>query len=161
MDLNRQGGYKDAAATDGHEFIRRRQEVRRRRIELSSADMQRLRSIVGSRAASLRDREHLLDLQEEIDHAKVVDEDDIAADVVTMQSEVRVRDGRTGVARDYTLVSPSQADLAAGRLSVLAPLGTALLGYREGDEVEWQMPGGLRLLRIEKVRRQPRVAAHG
>jgi regulator of nucleoside diphosphate kinase len=127
--------------------------MRSRRIELSRADLQRLRSILDPRKASRQDREHLLDLQQEIDEARIVDTDDIDADVVTMQSEVRVRDRTTGVSRDYRLVSPAHADLAAGRLSVLAPLGTALLGYREGDEVEWQMPGGPRLVRIEKVSR--------
>ena len=58
----------------------------------------------------------------------------------------------SGERREYTLTYPAEADVAAGRISVLAPLGTALLGYREGDEFEWQMPGGLRRLRIEKVR---------
>ena len=127
--------------------------MRPRRIELSRADLQRLRSILDVRNTSLHDREHLLDLQQEIDEARIVDTDDIDADVVTMHSEVRVRDRTTGVSRDYTLVTPAHADLAAGRLSVLAPLGTALLGYREGDEVEWQMPGGPRLMRIERVSR--------
>ena len=127
--------------------------MRPRRIELSRTDLQRLRSILDPRKAALKDREHLLDLQQEIDEARIVDADDIDADVVTMQSEVRVRDRMTGVSRDYRLVSPAHADLAAGRLSVLAPLGTALLGYREGDEVEWQMPGGPRLVQIEKVSR--------
>lgn len=123
-----------------------------KRIVLSKPDLARLRAILGSRdGASLRDRTHLLDLQDEVERASVVDADEIATNVVTMQSEVRVRDIETGVLREYTLVSPSQADVASGRLSVLAPLGTALLGYREGDEMQWQMPGGLRRLRIEKV----------
>jgi regulator of nucleoside diphosphate kinase len=127
--------------------------MRRRRIELSRMDLQRLRAILDPRKASFQDREHLLDLQQEIDEARIVDTEDMDADIVTMQSQVRVRDDVTGVSRDYRLVSPANADLAAGRLSVLAPLGTALLGYREGDEVEWQMPGGPRLVRIEKVSR--------
>jgi regulator of nucleoside diphosphate kinase len=61
---------------------------------------------------------------------------------------------------ERALIAEPEADLNAGRISVLAPLGTALLGYREGDEVEWQMPGGLRQLRIERVRRltEDRVA---
>ena len=54
--------------------------------------------------------------------------------------------------REITLVYPHEAEAASGRISVLAPLGTALLGYREGDEVEWLMPGGMRRLRIESVR---------
>lgn len=123
-----------------------------KRIVLSKPDFVRLRAILGSRdGASLRDRTHLLDLQDEVERASVVDAYEIATNVVTMQSEVCVRDIATGVLREYTLVSPSQADVASGHLSVLAPLGTALLGYREGDEVQWQMPGGPRRLRIEKV----------
>lgn len=125
---------------------------RNSRIVLIEPDVQRLRAILGSRSGSLRDRAHLVDLYEELERARVVDAEEIAADVVTMQAEVCVRDSETGVSREYTLVSPTQADLASGRISVLAPLGTALLGYREGDEVEWQMPGGVRRLRIERVR---------
>ena len=53
---------------------------------------------------------------------------------------------------NYTLVWPSQADAAKRRISVLAPMGTALLGCRAGDRVEWQMPGGLVRLTIEEVR---------
>jgi regulator of nucleoside diphosphate kinase len=125
------------------------------RIVLIKPDVERLRAILGARSGSLRDRAHLLDLQDELERASVVGADEIAADVVTLQSEVRVRDIETGVLREYTLVSPSQANLASGHISVLAPLGTALLGYREGDEVEWQMPGGLRRLQIEKVMQPP------
>jgi regulator of nucleoside diphosphate kinase len=161
MDLNRYPTYKRPCGYDSYEFTRRRHPVTRRRIELSRADLHRLRSILGTRTPSARDREHLLDLQQEIDEARIVEAHDIAHDVVTMQSDVRVHDAATGVSSDYRLVSPAQADLAAGRLSVLAPLGTALLGYREGDEVEWQMPGGVRLVRIEKVSRSAEVALDG
>ena len=125
-----------------------------RRIVLSRPDVERLRAILGACNESLRDRAHFVDLQDELERASVVGADEIAADVVTLQSEVRVRDIETDASCEYTLESPSQANLASGHISVLAPLGTALLGYREGDEVEWQMPGGLRRLRIEKVTQQ-------
>jgi regulator of nucleoside diphosphate kinase len=111
-----------------------------------------LHAILGAYRGSLRDRAHLEDLYEELEQARILDEVWITPDIVTIESEVRVRDSATGVSSDYVLVPPSQADLAAGHISVLAPLGTALLGYREGDEVEWQMPGGVRRLRIENVR---------
>jgi regulator of nucleoside diphosphate kinase len=65
---------------------------------------------------------------------------------------VQVRDLDSGVRRVYTLVLPSQADVTRGSISILAPLGTALLGYRAGDEVEWRMPGGPVRLTIEEVR---------
>jgi regulator of nucleoside diphosphate kinase len=67
----------------------------------------------------------------------------------------------SGERRDLVLAFPWQADISAQRISVLAPLGTALLGYREGDEVEWVMPGGLRRLRIEKVHQASRTDASG
>ena len=69
-----------------------------------------------------------------------------------MYSRVVVTDLTGGSRRAITLVYPHEADPAAGKISVLAPLGTALLGYREGDHVEWLMPGGIRRLRIENVR---------
>lgn len=127
------------------------------RIVLSRPDLHRLRAILGSHRGSLRDRAHLDDLHEELEQARILDEDHIAPDIVTIGSKVRVRDSATEVSVDYVLVPPSQANLAAGYISVLAPLGTALLGYREGDEVEWQMPGGVRRLRIEKVRQAERI----
>lgn len=126
------------------------------RIVLSRSDVHRLRAILGAHRGSLRDRMHMNDLFEELEQARILDEDHMTADIVTIDSEVRVRDSATGVSDDYVLVPPAQADLATSRVSVLAPLGTALLGYREGDEVEWPMPGGVRRLRIEKVRQPQR-----
>lgn len=130
--------------------------VRNSRIVLSKPDVHRLRAILGARRGSLHDRAHLQDLHEELERARIVDEDGITPDIVTIESEARVRDSATGASSDYVLVPPARADLAAGYLSVLAPLGTALLGCREGDEVEWQMPGGVRKLRIESVRQPQR-----
>jgi regulator of nucleoside diphosphate kinase len=121
------------------------------RIVVTRSDLKRLRAILGSRGISVRDREHLLDLSVELDRAHVVHDDEMPSDVVTLQSQVRVRDPETGTPSNYTVVSPAQADVSSGHVSVLAPLGTALLGYREGDEVEWQMPGGIRRLWIERV----------
>jgi regulator of nucleoside diphosphate kinase len=113
--------------------------------------------MLGSRRAAARDREHFLDLREELEQARIVDVEEIPADVVTLHSEVCVRDNDTGVSAVYTVVLPAEANLASGRVSVLAPLGTALLGYREGDYIEWQMPGGVRRLRIQRVRQQSRL----
>jgi regulator of nucleoside diphosphate kinase len=132
---------------------------RDKRIVLTRPDLERLRGILGSRNGSPRDREHFLDLREEIDRARIVGAEEVTPVVVTLQSEVRVRDSETGIPSDYTVVSPAHADVRSGHVSVLAPLGTALLGYREGDEVEWQMPGGVRRLQIERVRQPRRIAA--
>lgn len=123
-----------------------------KRIVLSKQDLLRLRALLGTYASlSAMDRENLLDLRDEIERAAIVEMEQLPADVVTLDSSVRVRDIETNLRTTYQLVLPSQANLANGRVSVLAPLGTALLGFREGDEVEWTMPGGLRRLRIEAV----------
>lgn len=133
--------------------------ARNNRIVITRPDLERLRAILGSRNGSPRDREHLLDLREELDQARIVGAQEVPSDVVTLESKVRVRDREMGTPSDYTVVSPAHADVSAGYISVLAPLGTALLGYREGDEVEWQMPGGVRRLQIERVRQPQRIAA--
>jgi regulator of nucleoside diphosphate kinase len=129
------------------------------RIVLSRPDVERLRSILRSRNGSVQDHEYLINLRDELDQARVVAQHEIPRDVVTLQSQVRVRDCATGESNNYTIVSPTHANVRLGQLSVLAPLGTALLGYRMGDEVEWSMPGGVRRLRIESVR-QPKHEHH-
>lgn len=124
-----------------------------RSIVVAEADARRLRGLLAARREStLRDEAHLHELEAELERAVLVARHEIPAEVVTMDSVVSVLDLFSGERGEYTLVYPAEANLAAGRISVLAPLGTALLGYREGDELEWLMPGGLRFLRIEKVR---------
>lgn len=101
-----------------------------------------------------------MSLGDEIERATEVDPSDMPSDVVTLNSTTRVTDLESGEARDYTVVMPGEADYEAGRISVLAPLGTALLGYRVGDEIEWEVPRGVRRLRIDAVLFQPEAAAH-
>ena len=123
------------------------------RIVMSRQDASRLRSLVASEKSRRgQDREHLADLEHELDRANVVEGQMLPNDRVAVNSTVRVRDLDSGTSHDYTLVWPSHADGAQRRISVLAPMGTALLGCRAGDRVEWQMPGGLVRLVIEEVR---------
>jgi regulator of nucleoside diphosphate kinase len=126
---------------------------RKRSIVVAEPDARRIRGLLTARReSSPHDEAHLHELESELERAALVARDQIPAEVVTMDSVVSVLDLSSGERREYTLVYPAEANLVAGRISVLAPLGTALLGYREGDELEWLMPGGLRWLRIEKVR---------
>ena|SRR3569833_3840382 len=120
-------------------------------ILITELDAAKLRGLLAAFATVHRDQRHLEELASELERAVVVDLDDLPRNVVTMHARVRVADLATGERQELVLVFPTQADMAARRLSVLAPIGTALLGYREGDEVEWRTPGGLRRLRIEKV----------
>jgi regulator of nucleoside diphosphate kinase len=94
----------------------------------------------------------------ELRRARVVPRVQLPPDVVTMNSTVRLRDLETGEEETYTLVYPADADIEENKLSVLAPVGTALLGYRVGDVVEWPVPAGVSRFRIEGVLPRPRSA---
>ena len=96
----------------------------------------------GMGRASFRDRGHLTQLQSELERALVLAADEVPAGVVTIDSLVRVVDLDSGKRSVLTLVLPHEAEVAERRISVLAPIGTALLGFRAGDDVEWVMPGG-------------------
>lgn len=102
-----------------------------------------------------RDIGHLRDLGEELERAKVVESTEVPPNVVTMNSTVRISDLETGEQFTYTLVYPDRANIDEGRLSILAPVATALLGYRMGDVVEWPVPAGIRRMRIEELLFQP------
>jgi regulator of nucleoside diphosphate kinase len=130
-------------------------------IELTRNDVQRLRELLASPdARGVTNRTSLDRLRHELDRAHIVSAHEVGRRVVTMQSRVVLRDEETRESYTYTLVHPEHADHDAGRLSVLAPIGTAILGYREGDVVEWQVPAGIRRIRIQKVLYQPEAAGH-
>lgn len=93
-------------------------------------------------------------LHDELDRAIVVPAERMPADVVTMHARCVYRDERTGEQREVELVYPEEADPAAGRVSVLAPVGSALLGVAVGDSIEWDFPDGrTHRLHIERVSR--------
>ena len=126
--------------------------MQNRTIFITEADGNKLTNLLEARKRlSTLDQEHLWMLEKELDRAEVVNSEDISPDVITMHSQVRIKDLDTGKETDYTLVFPADADISRNRISVLAPIGTALLGYREGDVIEWRVPGGLRKLRVERV----------
>jgi regulator of nucleoside diphosphate kinase len=100
----------------------------------------------------------LAPLRRELQEGEVVAPTRVPKDVVTMRSRVRVRDVRARESETYTLVYPDEANFDEGRLSVLAPMGTALIGAREGSVVAFDAPGGRRRLKIVKVLYQPEAA---
>lgn len=133
----------------------------REQILITREDKKRLQRILPRLAGGeYADREDLVLLAEEIERATEVEPDDMPPDVLTLNSTARVLDLESGESKDYTIVMPGEANYEAGRISVLAPLGTALLGYRVGDEIEWEVPRGVRRLRIDAVLFQPEAAAH-
>lgn len=121
-------------------------------IFVAENDAVRLRGLLAAGSSARRDQDHFDGLAAELERALILEAEHVPSDVITMHARATVLDLASGKRRELTLVFPWQADVSAARISVLAPLGTALLGYRVGDEVEWAMPGGLRRLRIESVR---------
>jgi regulator of nucleoside diphosphate kinase len=102
------------------------------------------------------------DLQEEMDRAQIVPSERISPLVVTMNSRVKYLDEATRQLKDVMLVFPKDADISEGKVSVLAPVGVALLGSSVGQTVECTVPHGeTKTLKIVDVRFQPEAVAHG
>lgn len=131
-----------------------------RTIHVTQHDMERLRALIASTnggRGDVRDRPYLATLARELDQAVVVGPDEVPPDVVTMNSRARLRDGRrTWI---MTLVFPEDAVPEEGAISVLAPLGAAILGCRVGQTVSFRVPGGAELAcDILSVLYQPEAA---
>ncbi len=128
-------------------------------IVITESDYARLQRLIeSSRRFKPRDVQHLDALEQELERATIARAEEVPDDVVTMNSRVRVEDLDSGHVYAYQIVFPKDADLAKNRISVLAPIGTALLGYGVGTTVEWQVPSGMRRLRILEVEYQPEAA---
>jgi len=121
-------------------------------LRISSSDHERLRLLVAAVIQSQpRLREKLEPLRAELERAIVLPAEVIPATVVVMGSKVEIEDRESGEVDTYTLVYPDQADATAGRLSILAPIGTAIIGFAQGDTFAWRTPGGTRQLLIRRV----------
>jgi regulator of nucleoside diphosphate kinase len=127
-------------------------------IYLTQDDLDRLLALVDAYPGK-----RFEDLEAELLRANVVPRADIPADVVTMNSRVVFENEATGERREVTLVYPGSANIDAGRISVLTPAGTALLGLRAGQSIEWALPGGEKQrYRVAGVPYQPEAAGeHG
>lgn len=130
-----------------------------KKIQVTKNDFEKLKKFVkAARSMAGKNMQLLQALNEELERAEVVEPEKISADVVTMNSEVIVKDIVTGEEDAYKIVFPEYADISEGKISVVAPLGCALLGYRIHDEIEMITPGGSRRVRVEKILYQPEAA---
>jgi regulator of nucleoside diphosphate kinase len=130
-------------------------------IVITSFDLQRLQKQIETFEESGRfpqDAEYIETLKTELAKATVVDPAQVPDDVITMNSCVQLKDLDTKRQLEYTLVFPEKADSADRKVSILAPLGTALIGYRVGDTIEFKAPAGLRRLRVLGIIYQPEAA---
>lgn len=128
------------------------------RIQVTEADHQRLISLINT-WPDARDRDAADALADELDRAEVVPLERIAGNVVTMNSRVVFEDLETGATREVVLVYPQASDVEQGRISVLAPVGSALIGLSVGQTIDWPLPRGqVKRLRIVDVLYQPEEA---
>ncbi|MEO6270457.1 MAG: nucleoside diphosphate kinase regulator [Lautropia sp.] len=112
-------------------------------IYLTQVDLDRLFDLVQTYGPGVGPgADRLQQLESELVRAVVVPRDKIPKDVVTMNSRVVFEDETTGEKREITLVYPKQADIGSGKVSVLVPVGTALLGVKVGQSIDWELPNG-------------------
>jgi len=130
-------------------------------ILITEANLKRLEGIIQyAPISNEHQKDNLERLSEDLERATVVDSKDIPPDVVTINSTLQIRDLDSGEEMMFTVVLPSNADVSQGRISLLAPVGSAVVGYRSGDVVEWCVPAGLKRLKIERVLYQPEAAGN-
>jgi len=130
-----------------------------RSVSITQFDLKRLEELLAVAGEfNYRDRKDLKRLLEELRRGELVDSREVASTVVTMNSRVRLRDLDTDEQMEYTLVFPKDSDIETGRISVMSPIGTAILGYSVGDTIEWTVPAGKRRIKVEALPYQPEAA---
>jgi regulator of nucleoside diphosphate kinase len=125
-------------------------------ILITEKDLLRIRNIL-----SFQNSEEFENLEIELDRAKIITDANVPPDLVTMNSTVKFLNVQDNKEMSITIVYPNEANFADGKISVLASLGSALIGLREGQEINWMFPDGkTRTLRILKVVYQPEANGH-
>jgi regulator of nucleoside diphosphate kinase len=117
---------------------------------ISAADRDRLLPVIDQHDTPAAEA-----LEAELLRATIVPPEEVPADVVTLHGDVVYEDLSTGQRRTVRVVLPREADPRRGWISVLAPVGSALLGLRVGQEIDWPLPGGARRIRVVEL---PRAA---
>jgi len=105
----------------------------------------------GGFGKSAFDRRNAEGLQAELKKAKLVNKNDFPLDVVRLNSRVTIKADDKEEIMEFKLVTPDKANIKENRISVMAPVGTALIGFRKGQRVKWQVPAGKRTFTILEV----------
>lgn len=119
------------------------------RIQKAINDAKQSRSLQASEAGNLL---------KELKSAKIVEPSEIPANIVTMNSIVKVSFLNTNKTVQFQIAYPQEANLKEHKISILSPIATALIGYKIGDEIEWIVPAGLTKIKIEEIIYQPEAA---
>ena len=128
-------------------------------IIITASDHAELSSVIAfTGKVSLRVKWELRLLENELKRARIVASEEVPPDVITMNTRAELLDLESGERMEFTLVLPIDENINDGKISVLAPLGTAMLGYSVGDEFVWHVPHGLRRLKVIKLHFQPEAS---
>src|SRR4051794_37470696 len=131
--------------------------MKAKKIHITEYDRERLERLL-ERPPFQASTGYLEGLRSELNRAVVVEPERIPPDVITMNSLASLVEADSAEEESFTLVFPKDADADSGRISVMAPLGTAMLGYRVGDVFEWVVPMGKKRWRVARVIYQPEAA---
>ncbi|MBP1222757.1 GreA/GreB family elongation factor [Flavobacterium sp. 1355] len=93
-------------------------------------------------------------LSQELDRAIISKEDELDSSVIRINSFVTIEDVKAKKQMKIQIVLPSIADVKEGKISILAPLSVAIIGFKENDEVDWELPAGIKTLKIIAVSNQ-------
>ncbi|MFA6239907.1 MAG: nucleoside diphosphate kinase regulator [Candidatus Hydrogenedentales bacterium] len=133
----------------------------KRKIYITTQDRARIENLLSEQPHDpLHARTDHEDLVAELKLAKIVEPKRVPPNVVTMRSRVVLCEVESGTKRELTLVYPDEADVDTGKISVLSPVGTAILGYSAGDTVAWKVPTGVKQFKVEEILYQPEAAGH-
>lgn len=124
------------------------------KIYISKFDFERLTRLLAKNSPH---RDYEKALAAELEKAEILEASDIPSDVITMNSQIKLTDEK-GNTREYSLVFPEDADLTQNKLSILSPIGCALIGYRVGDKIMTPTPKGQRELTVTEITYQPERA---
>ena len=125
---------------------------------ISHSDIHRLRELVRSPLYRSTDSRMLTQLQADLEQRTVAPAKEVPGDVVTMHSRVRILDLDSGEKETFTLVFPEEANLLDRKMSVLAPVGAAILGARVGETLHVKVPAGTRRIKVVRLLYQPEAA---
>ncbi len=128
-------------------------------IQITQVDFDKLKELLRDRSRLRPEDKNCIDaLSAELDKAQIKPPEKISPDVITLNSRARLWDLEANEYLEMTIVLPERADLSTGCISILAPLGTAMLGYSKGDTFTWNMPGGQSRFRVDEILFQPEAS---
>jgi regulator of nucleoside diphosphate kinase len=128
----------------------------RDKIYITRVDADKIRmAIIEAEHSGYRGTAYIQSLKEEVERAEIVEPRSVPPDVITLNTTAALLDIETDETMKYTLVLPEEADVSQGKISILAPIGTAMLGYRVGDVFEWDTPGGKVKIKVSAILDQP------